>query len=306
MKTPSRIFKKYTYDIALEDGVGRNLVSWITGLMVFFMTLALCVNLALNALADTWVSDLSGSLTIEIPPPPAGKNLTNVQRQTLKEKSDSVLQLASSHPAVSSARALTETEIRALVEPWLGGKISGDLPLPALIDIRLSGTGDVAALQNEILTLTPEATVDTHQETLDDIGLLISAARTFVVLLTAVIALLAAAAIAGIVRAKLAIHHDEVETLHLIGASDEYIARQFRRHTLKGTVKGALGGVACMLLTLFALAHVTRGIDAAILPQVDFTPLYWAALVLGPLALGAVIAHVTAQATVARTLAKLP
>ena len=68
------------------------------------------------------------------------------------------------------------------------------------------------------------------------------------------------------VRAKLMIHRNEVETLHLIGASDEYIAQQFRRHTLRGTLRGALAGVLATLTVLIAAATLSQSLSTGIFP----------------------------------------
>jgi cell division transport system permease protein len=309
MKIRDRLFsRKYRYDIALEEGVGAYLVTWITGLMVFFMMLALAVNLGLNALAQTWVNGLSGSITVEIQPPlpQAGAEASPAAQKAFEDSVHKILWLAGQHPAVAEGRALPAEEIRNLIRPWLGDKMSAEVPLPALIDLKLKKDADLGKLQTDIRSLVPAATVDTHGETLDDVKALIGAARVFVLLLTGVILLLAAAAISSIVRAKLAIHAQEVETLHLIGASDEYIARQFRQHTLKGTLKGAALGIACMSVTLLALSSATGGIEAAILPRLNLAPLAWAAVLLTPVLFGALVAHFTAQKTVMRELVKLP
>ena len=60
---------KYKYDICLDHGAGAHLVAWASGLMVFFVTMALAVNLGLNTVTNNWVSGLSGSLTAEIKQP---------------------------------------------------------------------------------------------------------------------------------------------------------------------------------------------------------------------------------------------
>lgn len=304
-----RIFKKYRYDIALQDGVGAHMISWITGLMVFFMTLTLAVNIGLATLSQQWVNGLSGSVTVELQPPAlqdgSGK-MTEAQQKAHQEKIDKILWLSKQHPAVEEGRALPESEIRALIEPWLGGKISGDLPLPALVDIRLARGADVAKLTEDIQKLVPEAVIDTHDATLDNVQRLTGTVRSFVFLLTAVIVLLAVFAVSGIVRAKLAIHRPEVETLHMLGASDEYIARQFRHHTLRGTLKGAAIGVLAMIVTLLVIGNATHTVDSALVPHLQLMPLHWAALILSPIAAGALIAHITAQATVLRILSKMP
>lgn len=304
-----KVFKKYRYDIALQDGVGAHMVSWIAGLMVFFMTLTLAVNIGLAGVAREWVSGLSGNVTVEIAPPApenGAARMTDDQQKTFDDKVRKVLWLAQQHPAVEEGRALPASEVKALIEPWLGDKMSGDLPLPALIDIRLATGADVAKLKKDIQDLVPEAAIDTHDATLGDINTLVNTARGFVLLLTGVIMAIAVMAISGIVRAKLSIHRPEVETLHLLGADNEYIARQFRHHTLRGTLKGSAIGVVAMIVTLLVIGNITHTIDSAILPHLRLLPLHWAGLILVPVAAGAIIAHITAQVTVLRALSKMP
>jgi len=303
-----KIFQKHHYDIALESGIGANLVSWATGLMVFFMTLALAVNIGLASITDNWVASLSGSVTVELQPPmPAeGKDRIDEDEQKIfDDKTQKIAALGTSHPALAGGRVLDRAEVLKLIEPWLGAAMPSDLPLPALVDLKLLPDADIKQLEKDILTIAPKATVDTHDDTLKDVNTLVNTARLFVLLLSGVIMLLAIFAISGMVRAKLAIHHQEVETLHLLGANDEYIARQFRHHTLKGTLKGAIIGVLAMMFTLFAIARMTRTIDSSILPSLDVMPVHWVVLLFSPILAGALIAHMTAQKTVMNALARL-
>lgn len=303
-----KIFQKYQYDIALESGVGANLVSWATGLMVFFMTLAIAVNIGLASVTDNWVAGLSGSLTVELQPPAPADGKEKVSEEQEKDfaaLAEKIAALCGTHASVAAGRVLPQAEVLKLIEPWLGTAMPADLPLPALIDLTLAPDADTAALKKDILAIAPKATVDTHDDTLQDVTTLVNTARLFVMLLSGVIMLLAIVAISGMVRAKLAIHHQEVETLHLIGANDEYIARQFRHHTLKGTLKGAIVGVAAMLLTLYAIGQMTRTIDSSLLPDLHLTEKDWALLIAAPIMAGALIAHLTAQKTVMKALARL-
>lgn len=291
---------KYKYDIGLDHGAGAHLVAWASGLMVFFVTLALAVNLGLNSVTDGWVQGLTGNITVEIKPPADGA------KTTFDENVKKVLWMGKQHPGIESARALSRDEILTLIRPWLGDGAQEALPLPAIIDIKLSKDGDPAGLATDIRRLVPSATVDTHADTLGDVKTLVATARLFVLLLTAVIVLLTSASISGLVRAKLAIHAQEVETLHLVGASDEYIARQFRHHTLKGALKGAMLGVALTVLAIFGVSYMTHTVDTAIFPQIRLMPLHWALIIVAPMIVGSLIAHLTAQRTVMRELARLP
>lgn len=288
----------YKYDIALDDGAGASLVTWITGLMVFFVTLALAANLMLNGVTQKWVSGLEGSLTVELQQDVADASITTKTAQR-------ILGLSERHPAVASARALPRKEIEAMIEPWLGGNIPSGVTLPLLIDIKLNPEADIVKLQADIKAIAPQATIDTHDAMLDDVRILTTTARSFVVLLTAVIIALAAVTIAGIVGSKLAIHRPEVETLHLIGASDEYIARQFRHHTLKGTLKGSVFAVALVIVCMGILALIGARVDENMFPS--FSPGWGdiAAILLLPVLCGCLIAHWTAQRTISRDLERM-
>jgi cell division transport system permease protein len=305
-----KIFKKYTYDISLDEGAGAYLVSCVTGLMVFFAALALAVNFGLSTITKTWVTGLSGTLTVEMKPPSPTADGEKASEQEQKKFNDSiaeVLTLLKDNSAVSEARLLTEPEIRSLIEPWMGRGVTLDaIPLPALIDIKLAPNADVAQLQSSLKNIAPSATVDSHTDTLDDVKTLINTATLFMLLLTGVIVTLAVVTISGIVRSKLLIHKNEVETLHLIGASDEYIARQFRHYTLRGSLIGALVGLAATLITLLTIGAVTHTIESNIFPHLKLIPIQWVVLLFLPIASGSLIAHLTAQATVLKELARLP
>ncbi len=301
--------KKYTYDISLDEGVGSRLISWVTGLMVFFVTLALAVNFGLSAVTKNWVTGLSGTLTVEIRSP--ASDAAGKEKKRFNDSVRQVMTMLKNDDAVSEARLLTTAEIKSLIEPWLGQGMDKDtlldsLPLPALIAVKLAPDSDIAQLQSDLKTLAPSAVIDSHTDTLDDLQTLVNTATLFMLLLTGVIVLLAMVAISGMVRAKLLIHRSEVETLHLIGASDEYIARQFRQHTLRGTLKGALTGITCTFITLLVIGAVTRTLDTDIIPHFSLMPVQWSLLIIAPLVAGSLIAHLTAQATVLRELAKLP
>jgi cell division transport system permease protein len=298
----------YRYDIALEDGISPRLVCWVTALMVFFATIALAVNFALSAMTQDWMTGLAGSVTVEVKPPAPSDNgaVTDETRRKFEDDAAKVLDITQKHPAVSASRLLPNDEVKKLVEPWLGRKMPADMQLPALIDIKLVPAGNLGQLQVDIRKAVPSAVIDTHDETLQSVGRLADTIRMFALILTGTIVALAVISTVGIVRAKFFIHRQEVETLHLIGADDEYIAAQFRRHTLRGTLQGAALGLMGTVMTLLVTALATRTVDSAIVPQLNLNPLQWCLLALSPVVAGSLVAHFAAQGTVMRELAKMP
>jgi cell division transport system permease protein len=146
--------------------------------------------------------------------------------------------------------------------------------------------------------------VDDHQRTL---GRLLEVARTLQLLAVLVVVLVGAAAVVTVVfvtRTGLSIHRNVIELLHLIGAHDAYVARQFQRHALRLGLTGGLIGLALGAATLWALARWVGQEAGAIVPELTLSRTQWLSLAAVPLA-ATLVAMLTARVTVLRTLAKL-
>ncbi|HSK41056.1 MAG TPA: hypothetical protein VK943_14920 [Arenibaculum sp.] len=294
------------YDLPLERDVTGRFLPWMIAVMAFLAMLALAGAMLLSDLAERWDSGLTGTLTVEVSPPPGGDAAEHARRV------EAVVALLRASPGIGSAQALPRGDLEALLSPWLGeGALIEELPIPALIDVRLDRGApdldalDLDALSRRIAETVPGVRVDDHQAWLDG---LIVLTRTVEVLAIAIVALVGGAAVGAVVfvaRAGLAIHAPVVELLHLIGASDAYVARQFQRHVLGLAVRGALGGALLAAFALVALDLTARRIAPGLLPDLSLSPGQWATLAIVPV-LAAVLAAVTARVTVLRTLARLP
>jgi len=98
--------------------------------------------------------------------------------------------------------------------------------------------------------------------------------------------------------------------LHLIGARDGYIARQFERHALRLGLKGGVAGLALAILTLVGIAAAATQVGALddavrVLPALSAPAVEWVLLLLLPIAAG-LVAMLTARITVLRALKRLP
>ena len=124
----------------------------------------------------------------------------------------------------------------------------------------------------------------------------------------AVLGLIGLAAVATVVfatRTGLAIHHDVIELLHLIGARDNYVARHFQLHALWIGLKGGIGGVVLAVATLLTLGTLAAKLEAGLLPPLALSPWQWTALA-GVAVITAVISLITARVTVLRTIGRMP
>jgi cell division transport system permease protein len=294
-------------DLPLARDKTAMLVPVLVGVMVFLAVLAAAGALALDNVLEDWRRDVSGSLTAQVPPVPGLGEASRVATDERVAQAEAVLR---AQPGVASVRVLSEAELMALVEPWIGtGELVRDLPMPRLLDITLKpgapARADPGRLAEALREAVPGATVDEHRLWLGrlmDLGEALGALGLAVVL---VVSGATAVAVTHATRAALATYRPVIEVLHMIGAQDAYIARQFARSALLQGLKGGMGGFMLALPTLAGVGLLADRVEAGLVPHVSLSAVDWAVLLIMPLG-AAGLAMLTARLTVLRTLARMP
>jgi cell division transport system permease protein len=220
---------------------------------------------------------------------------------------EGALQILRDHPAVVLAEPIAKADVFKLLEPWLGGTANmTNMPMPHLIDVSLRSSQilNAEALVAELNKIAPGATVDDHRIWLDRLIRMSQTLEWGAYIVLGLILVATVGTIFFVTRTGLAIHHQVIEVLHLIGAQDTYIARQFAEHALYLALRGGMLGLAAAGPTFGGFAYLYRQIDTALLPQIDITPLQWALVLLLPV-MAAAMGYLTARMTVLRTLARM-
>lgn len=293
------------FDIPFARDGSVRFLPWIVALMVFLAGLALAGTLLLNVALGDWNRGLTGVMTVELPP------AANAQDGDAEVKL--VLALLRATQGVTNAKLLPRAEVAKLVEPWLGGgQAVEQLALPRLIDVRIDPAHrpDFDDLRVKLAAAAPGALLDDARLRFDrlfDLGLSVEITALVIVIL---IGLAAGLTTIFTTRAGLAVHQNVIEILHILGAHNSYIARQFARQALGLGLRGGLIGLVLAVLTLAILGRAADtatmfGPDLRLLPTLSLRPLQWLSLVLLPI-VAAAIAYFTALATVRRSLARMP
>jgi len=285
-------------DLPLAADAASRFLPWIAGLMVYLAALALAGVLALDGVAERWHVGLAGSLTVQIEAPADGLTASRQDRR------DRAVALLRAEPAVAQAEPLDDAAVRRLLAPWLGTIGAGDdLPLPDLVAVTLRPGADldVAGLGRRLAAALPGVTVDDHKQWLGDLLRLIAAVRLVAAIVLALVVLAAVATVVFVTRTGLDIHRRVIDIVHLIGATDGYIAGEFQAHALRLGLLGGLGGLALAGATLLLLAGLLAGVDASLLPPLSLAAWQWCLLAALPL-LVALLAMLTARWTVLRSL----
>ena len=182
--------------------------------------------------------------------------------------------------AVVAATRLSDEELAALVTPWLGEPGAGDLPWPAMIDVRLDPLAepDLAALQAALSEVVPGAMLVIDTGARDRAGAIAALARGWSGALLVLVVPVALLAIGAITRLSLRLCRDEVELLRGMGASPDYQVAQLERHAVASGLLGGAGGFGLALLTVAALLHSARRIATPDAIELGLRPLDWTLL----------------------------
>ncbi len=306
-KTIGTASRPRRYDLPLNKGSGTGFLFILLALMTWLAMMALSGGFTPQAMTARWTSGLEGRLTVEIPATTPDKEL--LPPEDIKNLATQIAKMLNTHPDVADTHILSAAEIHELIAPWLGdAPLPGEMPLPALVTVTLKSNSSPETptiLEEKIGALTPQAHLDTHQEWLADLTRFTGALQFAALLLTGMIGLTTVTAIAGAIHSRMAIHHEEIELLHLMGAADRYIARQFQRHAFLLALKGGGAGLILGTLSLFLIGWLTGEMDINLLPEFRLAPAQITILALLP-AIVALISTVTARQTVHHVLSRLP
>ncbi len=289
------------YDIPLHRDPAARFLPWIIGLMVFLATLTLAGVLGAEGAARRWLDTVGGALTVQVLPM-AGEAPPQFDRRL-----QNTLELLRETPGIAAAEPLQQDLLTEMLEPWLGaGPGLNELPIPAMIDVTLSSTGtDLGLLRDRLAREVPGVVVDDHAVWTRDLAVLVGTVQAVALFALLLIAGAALVAVSFAVRAGLAVHRDTLELLHIMGAGDAYIARQFQRAAASAAVKGGVLGFVLALVALTGSAWVVARLQAVPPPQPGLW--LWPALLL-PLVplLAGLAATITARLSVLRALRRMP
>ena len=270
------------------------LTSFTAGAMTFLAVFALALSLASGRLAERWSGALERTATVRLSAPE-----DQIDRQVT-----AVLEVLATTPGIASARALTEDEQRALLEPWFGPDLPVEaLPLPRLIEVVEDGTGyDGTGLRQRLAAEAPGAVLDDHTRWRQPMAVAAARLRLLGLLSIGLIVGAMAAMITLAANASLAANAQVIKVLRLVGARDAYIARAFvRRFTLRAAGGAAVGALAG-LVGVFVLPSAQDA--GGFLTGLGFQGLGWLwPFLLPPLA--ALVAFLATRAAAFRKLREL-
>lgn len=284
-----------------RDGSGRFL-PWIIGFMLYLTALALAAAIVFGGAVVRFGNGLSGTLTVQVMPQEGATSAS------LGDRVKAAARVLEQTPGVEGVRVLSAKEIARLLAPWLGGTgLDEDLPVPRLIDVTVSKDVriDTEALRARLGEVAPGTIVDDHRKWLRDLIVLVRSVEWVAAGIVLATGLAAVLTVIFSARAGLAMHRNVVELLHMIGARDAYVARQFQYHAFGLGLRGGIIGLALAATTVYGFVWAIGPVESHLVPPFRFSPIQWAVFGALPF-VAALIAMFTARVTILRALARMP
>lgn len=233
-----------------EGTIAGNALTIVIAIMSFLACLTLgAVTLVRDASRD-WQLDVQREVTIQVRP---------VDGFDIAQAAAAAASIARQTSGVASVEVLDAEENAALLEPWLGAGLDlSDLPIPRLIVVRLAdpGSADLGALRQQLDASVEGASLDDHRAWASRLQ---SMANATVIAGLAILGLVFVATVLSVIfatRGAMASNNVVVSVLHICGAEDGFIAREFQRHFLILGLRGGLLGAALAGLMFAILGFI--------------------------------------------------
>ena len=274
-------------------------IPWVIAIMVMLMVIAVGGGLALRNVAQVATAELAGGITVQV---------VEARPEVRDAQAQKVAAILRGVPGVSAVAPVLQTEVDALVEPWLGSAIEGgDIPVPAMVDARVAGTltgARLEAIRALLHNAVPTARVDAQSSWLGPVFGAISSLLWLALVLVLLLGVATAAAVLLATRTALGSNRETIEIIHLLGGTDQQIARIFQRSTAIAAAEGGVAGLAAAVVVIVLIGRRFAGLGSGMANNGALGWSDWLIVALVPIA-GLALAMITARWTVLRALERM-
>lgn len=291
-------------DIPFSSDSSKFFIPWLSMFMVFIATLILSVAIVVYSSVQSWTDNISGSLTVQIP--------TYTEKGESREEKiatdiEMALTLLRSSDGITGASLLTDEQVSALMEPWIGQSDSMmELPLPKIIDVNVDSKNfpNITQLKADLYEQVPEAILDSHRAALDELVLFFENMVNLIAFILILILITTAISVIYVTKSSLSVHEKVIELIHMMGASDFYITIQFAMRSFKLTLVGSLVGFILALPIMALFNYFLSQMNGSFVLESQLSILQWILLASVPF-LTAILSFLTAYRTVSKALKQI-
>ena len=288
-------------DIAFKSDTNKGFLPFITAFMVFLACITFATALTGKYLANDWDKKISKNITIQVLPDMKNKN-TNKE---IEERIKNITEILKQTPGIKSSYAMSMNETIKLLKPWLGeiGEDKLDIPLPRIISVEVSEIIplNIRALTDEIKNYSNLITIENYESWMNDFTNTISAIQTLLGLIVILILATTGITIAHTTKSGLIVNKNVIEIMHMVGAHNSYISKQFSTQMMKLSISGGIIGYIISCLTIYTIQQFAIEINGGIISNITFSNKTHIYILAIPIIAG-IISKITAVFTINKTL----
>lgn len=282
--------------LPIDEGYSKTFLRVIVAVSVFLFAITLAGVLAINTMFDNTKKQVVSNFTVQVLPLPnyeaSRKDLLNV------------VSFLEKYPDVTQVSVLSDSELHALLRPWLGNNVDVELlPIPKLLDVKIMNAKmfDYKELAVRLSEVSGQASINDHNLWLSRLLKFINSLKMLAVIVLILVAGACMAALVYAVKTGLNIHRDIIAILHIMGATDEYVALNYVKQISQMSFVAGILGTILAVPAIILVGDMAKGIEAGIFNSVSFGMENWLVILLLPF-LSAIMTAITSYITVVRTL----
>ena len=298
---------KYNFDFIVDSD--SNLLSLITALMVFIASLSAVCVIGVNNLFNSWNQDLNGQVTVQVLP--FGKNNKPLTKTELKEKTNNIITDLRLSNIFSKIRLIKDNEIDDMLKPWLGSSIEDfNIPVPDLLDVSFKTfekNNNHTNLSEIGLSLKEKfgpISIENHNKWLKDIRKIKNSVQFIAYFILVAIIITTSVTVIYTTNASFKSQKHSIEVFHLIGAFDEFIAKQFANSVFRLTFIGSMIGFILFLIIFGIISVIISDLTGTIFDYIELSFIDWMTIISIPF-ISAIIAKATAKNTILQIIGKV-
>ncbi len=286
-------------ELPIDEGYSKTFLRVCVGVAVFLVAITLAGVLGINSMFENSRRQVVSNFTVQVLPMP-----------NYEESRDDLLNVVhflEKYPDVEQVSVLSDEDLRALLEPWLGNNVDVELlPIPKLLDVKISSGHlfDYKELAVRLSEVSSNASINDHNMWLSRLLRFINSLKMLA--LTVLILVLCATVMSIIYAAKtsLNVHKDTINILHIIGATDEYIAINYVKQIARVALFAGVIGMIVSVPAIMVVGNMAKGIEAGIFNSVSFGANEWLYILLLPIG-GMLVVGGVAYIAIMKALRKL-
>lgn len=295
---------KLKTDIAFKSDINKGFLPFITAFMVFLACITFATAIIGHKVATDWDNKMENFMTIQILPDMKHKN----PNKEITERIKNITEILKQTPGIQSSSAMTLDETIELLKPWLGeiGKDKIDLPLPRIITVEISDIIplNIRALTEEIKNYSSLITIESYENWMKEFQQTISSIQFLLALIIILILTTTGITVAYSTKSGLIANKNVIEIMHIVGAHNTYIAKQFSTQMMKLSIKGGLIGYLISVFVIYLTKFLSGNTNNEIIINFNFNFQNSLYMIIIPLAAG-VISKLSAIITINKTLNKM-